>query len=139
MNEQKQNLSVFIILILLFTVHTYTVYTSGTENINPTRMNTSAIKGKALWQKNNCTSCHQIYGLGGYLGPDLTNVYSRYGDGVKSFLNAGIESMPVYSFSDQEQQDLLEFFKSLNESGFYPNKDVEKTWYGNIKIRDKTR
>ena len=47
--------------------------------------------------------------------------------------------MPVYSFSDQEQQDLLEFFKSLNESGFYPNKDVEKTWYGNIKIRDKTR
>ncbi len=51
MNEQKQNLSVFIILILLFTVHTYTVYTSGTENINSTRMNTSAIKGKALWQK----------------------------------------------------------------------------------------
>ena len=138
MNEHKHKVLIFKILILLFTIHTFIVYNSGT-NINSIMMSSGALKGKALWQKNNCTACHQIYGLGGYLGPDLTNVYSRYGDGVKSFLNAGIESMPVYSFSDSEQKNLLEFFKSLNESGFYPNKDVEKTWYGNIKIRNKDR
>jgi len=40
-----------------------------------------ALQGQQLWQQNNCFSCHQIYGLGGYLGPDLTNVYSQRGKG----------------------------------------------------------
>ena len=50
-------------------------------------MNKEAITGKVLYQKYNCTACHQIYGLGGFLGPDLTIVVSQQGKGeaYKSF------------------------------------------------------
>ena len=36
----------------------------------------SVTSGWETWQNKNCQSCHQLYGLGGYMGPDLTNVAS---------------------------------------------------------------
>jgi nitric oxide reductase subunit C len=135
MREIKQNKSVFLFLILLFIGYTYFVYTEGTENVNSPEMNESAIKGRILWQENNCTACHQIYGLGGYLGPDLTNVYRRYGDGTKGFFNAGKGVMTKYNFTDKEQEYLLEFLKSVDESGNFPNKNVIETWYGDVEIK----
>ncbi len=135
MREIKQNKSIFLFLILLFVGYTYFVYTEGTENVNSPEMNESAIKGRMLWQDNNCSACHQIYGLGGYLGPDLTNVYRRYKDGTKGFFNAGKGSMPKYNFNDTEQENLLEFLKSVNRSGNFPNENVIETWYGDVEIK----
>jgi nitric oxide reductase subunit C len=134
MKKIKQNKSIFIFLILLFVGYTYFVYTKGTDRINSPEMSESAIKGRTLWQENNCTACHQIYGLGGYLGPDLTNVYRRYKDGTKVFFNAGKGSMPKYNFNDTEQENLLEFLKSVNRSGNFPNDSVIETWYGDVEI-----
>jgi nitric oxide reductase subunit C len=36
--------------------------------------------GQVLYQQNDCTACHQIMGLGGTAGPDLTHVGSRRPD-----------------------------------------------------------
>ena len=36
--------------------------------------------GRALWHDHNCQTCHQIYGFGGFLGPDVTNGAQRLGD-----------------------------------------------------------
>jgi len=134
MKKIKQNKSIFIFLILLFVGYTYFVYTKGTDRINSPEMSESAIKGRTLWQENNCTACHQIYGLGGYLGPDLTNIYRKYGDGTKGFFNAGKGSMPKYTFTAEEQDNLLEFLKSVNESG-NRRPDVIETWYGDLEIK----
>jgi len=136
MKETKQNRTIFLLLTSLFIGYTYFVYTKGTENINSLEMSESAIKGRQLWQDNNCSACHQIYGLGGYLGPDLTNVYRRYKDGTKGFFNAGKESMPKYHFNEEEQDNLLEFLKSVNKSGDSPNDSVIQTWYGDVKIHE---
>ncbi|MCH7870146.1 MAG: c-type cytochrome, partial [Planctomycetes bacterium] len=39
-----------------------------------------AKSGLAIWRENNCQACHQIYGYGGFLGPDLTNLMDRRPD-----------------------------------------------------------
>ncbi|MCC7298300.1 MAG: cytochrome c [Bacteroidia bacterium] len=77
-----------------------------------------ARKGKMVWQKYNCNACHQIYGLGGYLGPDLTNVTSiRNTKQLTAFIKSGTKSMPVLNLTDTEIECLIEFLKNVNSTG----------------------
>lgn len=86
-----------------------------------------AVAGEVLWQKHNCASCHQLYGLGGYLGPDLTNAVSNPAKGeefVKAYFNSGAGAMPVFNFNEEEQENLLTFLKHVDKTGYYPVKDA---------------
>ncbi len=75
-------------------------------------------KGKKVWQQNNCTACHQIYGLGGYLGPDLTNSYTLRGPAyIKAFLQTGTEVMPNFHLNEQEIDALLAYLQNIDASG----------------------
>lgn len=77
-----------------------------------------AHKGKMLWQEKNCVACHQVFGLGGYLGPDLTNVYSLKGPVyIKAFIANGTSVMPNFGFSEAEMEDLIAYMKMLDASG----------------------
>ncbi len=63
---------VFLIPVIGFILQTFLIYSDSTGyKKNPLSIN--AIKGKQIWLQNNCQTCHQIYGFGGFLGPDLTN------------------------------------------------------------------
>ena len=74
--------------------------------------------GKLVWQKYNCNSCHQLYGLGGFLGPDLTHVDKRGGAiYVKAIVSTGTSGMPAFRLDSAEMDALLYFFKTMNESG----------------------
>jgi nitric oxide reductase subunit C len=78
-------------------------YTKGTEkDFSVSAGEQMKIKtGSDLFQQYNCTSCHQLYGLGGYLGPELTTAYSDPGRGemyMKAFLKAGGPRMPNFHF-----------------------------------------
>ncbi len=80
--------------------------------------------GENLWRQYNCNSCHQLYGLGGYLGPDLTNIYSQPGKGVpqiKAMLNSGVKAMPLFHFTEVEKEDIVSFLKAVDQTGQYPN------------------
>lgn len=91
-----------------------------------------AAKGTALFSGGTrlqnggtaCLSCHNVSGVGalggGTLGPDLTNVYSRYGE---NGLIAALGSLPFPSMqgiflnkplTENEQADLLAFFELSN-------------------------
>ena len=72
----KWQLYIFTALVLLFLAFSASIYTR--EDVNGA--SPVAGSGKLVWQKHNCQSCHQLYGLGGYLGPDLTNVISQVKD-----------------------------------------------------------
>jgi nitric oxide reductase subunit C len=107
------------------------------------KLSPMAVKGQQLFQNNRCWSCHQLYGLGGYLGPDLTNVYSAEGKGptyIKAFLNSGVKSMPQFTFSEEEKNELVEYFKQVDETGIYPNYDaeIEATGWVKLKYRNET-
>ncbi|OAD90222.1 hypothetical protein A7A78_06660 [Aequorivita soesokkakensis] len=130
------------ILLAIFGFYNYVVYNTdgyvAVEKLSP-----MAVKGQQLFQNNRCWSCHQLYGLGGYLGPDLTNVYSAEGKGptyIKAFLNSGVKSMPQFTFSEEEKNELVEYFKQVDETGIYPNYDaeIEATGWVKLKYRNET-
>ncbi|MDL5051480.1 cytochrome c [Oscillatoria amoena NRMC-F 0135] len=88
-----------------------------------------------LWQKHNCQSCHQLFGLGGYLGPDLTNCYSTPHKGpeyMNAILQSGIGIMPDFGLDSTERAEILEFLKQVDASGFADPKKFTVTITGNI-------
>ena len=90
---------VFALLCLAFVIYSLSIY------LVPIRKHLSskpdaylASEGRLVWQNYNCEACHQLYGLGGYLGPDLTNVYSCIGKGpvyIKAMIKSGTGTMPL--------------------------------------------
>ncbi|MBN8699859.1 MAG: cytochrome c [Chitinophagales bacterium] len=93
-----------------------------------------AAAGKLSWQKYNCNACHQVYGLGGYLGPDLTNVYSVRGPAyIEAFLKNGTGIMPDFHLKQGEIKNLLGFFRQLNASGKSDPKTFMLSYEGTIE------
>ena len=126
-------------LIVIFIIYNRLIYSS--HSYTPSvALSPKAITGQKLWQSNNCWSCHQIYGLGGYLGPDLTNIYSNPRKGpayIETFLNSGVKSMPSFDFSEPEKEAIIEYLKTIDQSGIYPNKESEIEATGWVKIKHK--
>src|SRR5437773_10027001 len=111
----------FFVLTVVYIAYTAVVYTKGTEN--KIRLTSSeALKvdhGKKLFQQYNCISCHQLYGLGGYLGPELTTAYSDKNRGeqyMKIFLKAGGSRMPNFHFADEEVNNIISYLKYIDST-----------------------
>ena len=132
------NRTILIILLILYGSYSITTYTIATKAQSQSlELSAKAVKGKLLWQKHNCIACHQLFGLGGYLGPDLTNINSEEDKGklyIKAFVNSGIKQMPRFSLSDSELDEIAEFLKYVDKSGKFPDKDAAMTWYGSILL-----
>ena len=123
-----------------FAVYSLVVYTSGTATPHLEPMSTEAKHGQQLWQDNNCIACHQFYGLGGYMGPDLTNVISNRGPLVaKAFIANGTAAMPDFDLADAEVDALVEFLEFVDQTGPYPPQNFEITWWGAVKQEDDPR
>lgn len=59
-----------------------------------------------------------MYGLGGYLGPDLTNTYSLRGPAyIKAFLQNGTATMPNFDLNGKEVNALLAYLRDIAASG----------------------
>lgn len=109
---------IITVALLLVGFLFYSIYLYSSLPVKDYTFDEEAGKGKFVWQQYNCNACHQVYGLGGYLGPDLTNVYSSRGkDYIKAFLNLGTASMPVFHLTEQEMKNLLAFLNNIDASG----------------------
>ena len=115
---------IFGTLLFSFFIYSFTVYTSGTHTDKGENLiSEKTKKGKILFQENNCIACHQIYGLGGYMGPDITNVISALGKGpiyAKAFLQAGSAKMPNFHFNDKEIEALVSYLTYIDKTGISP-------------------
>ncbi|MDT8410945.1 MAG: cytochrome c [Vicingaceae bacterium] len=137
----NKNKMVMAFLAVMFVIYNAVIYTQGTSNNTPL-LSEKALKGEQLYQENNCTACHQFYGLGGYLGPDLTNISSTPNKGdeyIKAFLNSGVKSMPKFNFSEDEKEAIVQFLKEVDQTGYYPHGDAEKKPNGWVKIKYKNQ
>lgn len=127
---------VFWSLFLLFSIDAAVIYTLGTENdLGKNFSSEEAKEGKLLFQEYNCISCHQVYGLGGYMGPDLTNVMSAPGKGelyVKSFIQNGTQRMPNFQLSEKEITALTEYLRYVDKTGVSPVINFEIEYDGTI-------
>ena len=116
MASEKQKITVMV--LLAFSFFSYSFYLYSSLPVKDRSVDAAADKGKMLWQQYNCNACHQVYGLGGFLGPDLTNTYSLKGkEYIKAFLSAGTITMPNFHLSETEMNALLAWLKNIDASG----------------------
>lgn len=133
----SKKLLILIVLITFFGVYNYWVY-KNSQPLSKPGLTQLALEGQQLWQDNNCNSCHQFYGLGGYLGPDLTNVYSTKGEAyIHAILNSGISTMPQFNFNDEDKQKIITFLKEVDNTGYYPDKNSIIHKNGWVEIKEK--
>lgn len=93
--------------------------------------------GWHTWQAKNCQSCHQLYGLGGYLGPDLTNVASAPGKNeayLKVFILNGTGRMPCFHLNDKQANEVVAFLQWVDKSGKNFISANQVTWSGNYNL-----
>ncbi len=101
-----------------------TVYSLGKDQdqSNYKNLTEDVVRGKHLWEKNNCMGCHTILGEGGYYAPELTKVVERRGD---SYIKAALMSktpwqvhgrkMVAYGMTEAEANDMVAFFKWIGK------------------------
>lgn len=119
MSNNRNRYLVLVILTMAFLAYSFNLYVSPPiEKENEAYNNELSAKGKILWQQKNCISCHQIYGLGGHLGPDLTNIASkRSAEHIEIFLKNGTNVMPNYNLKQSEIDAFQAFFMAIDQSG----------------------
>ena len=104
-------------LVAAFIGQTWLVYTDPQGTAAPP-LSPLAQRGRQLWLDENCQACHQVYGFGGFLGPDLTNAASRLTRArLDEVLTLGNLQMPAFHF-DSEQIDAIEaYLRGLDATG----------------------
>lgn len=116
MYSNRQKIFTLIFLLIGFLSYSAFLYTDLPVKTNTEKKDENG--GKMVWQKYNCNACHQVYGLGGYLGPDLTNVFSTRGsEYIQTFLKTGTGAMPQFNLTETETTLLLSFLKDIDASG----------------------
>ncbi|MED5421089.1 MAG: cytochrome c [Pseudomonadota bacterium] len=112
----------------------------GTEAAHLEPMSDEARVGQDLFQAHNCIACHQFYGLGGYMGPDLTNVTSSYSPMyARAFIMNGTANMPKFDLSDEELDAIVAYLEFVDETGTYPPKEYRVRWFGTVEQEDDPR
>ena len=135
MSLQTKHL-LFWILVIFNILYSSLVYTIGTEeDKGEAFLNDKAKLGKIVYQKYNCSACHQLYGLGGYMGPDLTNVMSKGEGYVKVFLQYGTQRMPNFHLNETEVNDLVAFLTYTDKTGISPIKKFNVNPDGTITLK----
>ncbi|MBK7310206.1 MAG: cytochrome c [Sphingobacteriaceae bacterium] len=112
---------IFLFLCISFLIYSFSIYLKPLSVKEDPRFDKKkASEGRLVWQAYNCQSCHQLYSLGGYLGPDLTNIISNPYKGeqfVRTMIKAGVKQMPSFNLADNEMNSLIEFLRSTDASG----------------------
>jgi nitric oxide reductase subunit C len=102
---------------------------------NSDLMTPSVVRGKMIWEDNNCMGCHTILGEGAYYAPELTRVVERRGEEwIRIFIRdpqamyPGKRRMVQYDFSEDQITDVIAFLGwigQIDTNGFPPEPDLK--------------
>jgi len=124
-------------LVGLFAVGSGLTYTSATADVPAgATFNAQARRGEVFYRTFNCTACHQLYGLGGYMGPDLTNVIVADGKGrayATAIIQAGTQRMPRLGVSMEQADAIASYLEAVAATGTYPVRSVDLTLAGTYR------
>lgn len=124
--SKSDSIKIFIIVtalsVIVFLGLSFDTLKKIPDQTNEKNITESVVRGKMIWESNNCMGCHTILGEGAYYAPELTKVYTRRSEEfIKLFLKdplamyPGKRKMVKYDFSDREIDDLISFFKWIGE------------------------
>jgi len=104
------------------------------ERQNSDLMSESVVRGKMIWDDQNCMGCHTILGEGAYYAPELTRVVDRRGaEWIRIFLRdpqamyPGQRRMVQYDFTEEQITDVIAFLGwigMIDTNGFPPEPDM---------------
>jgi len=101
------------VLVACFAVQSGLVYSDDVD----LRLSDKAIEGRRLFHDEACQVCHQLWGQGGFLGPDLTNSASRVSSTrLASLLTVGSGQMPALRFGEAQIAAMRAFLEELDDS-----------------------
>ncbi len=104
-------------LVAAFAVQCFLVYTDSTGREMPP-LSQAALRGREVWLEWNCQACHQFYGFGGFLGPDLTNASGRLTRArLNEVLTVGSRQMPPYHLSADEITGIETYLREIDATG----------------------
>ncbi len=111
-----------LVTFLIFIGLTVYSLSEAQDQTNYENITEQVVRGKNLWDSNNCMGCHTLLGEGGYYAPELTKVIERRGEGyIKAVLMTPVpwepngRKMVAYGFSEEEAQDIIAFFGWIGE------------------------
>jgi nitric oxide reductase subunit C len=123
--------AIFSALFLWLTVDTIR---QVPERSNQKAMTAEVVRGKEIWDTNNCMGCHTLLGEGAYYAPELTTVHARRGEPwLRVFLKdpqamfPGQRKMVQYHFTDQQISEVIAFLQwigTINTNGFPAKPDL---------------
>jgi nitric oxide reductase subunit C len=122
----------FSVIFLLLTVDTLRQIP---ERQNSDLMTADVVRGKMIWDSENCMGCHTILGEGAYYAPELTRVVERRGEEwIRIFIRdpeamyPGKRRMVQYHFSEEQISDVIAFLRwigQIDTNGFPPEPDLK--------------
>ena len=118
-----------LVTFLIFIGLTVFSLSKKADQTNSENITDSVVRGKEIWESNNCMGCHTILGEGAYYAPELTKVVDRLnlryeGTGeevIKSILMSEAPWQPngrkmvAYGMTEAEATDVVSFFKWIGE------------------------
>ena len=51
--------------------------------------------------------------------------------------NSGIKNMPQFNFNEKEKEELIQFLKEIDQTGYYPNMNTKINANGWVEIQHK--
>ena len=109
-------LAFMVVIYILVSAVVYTDYPRGHTGQPLTALER---EGLGVWRRNNCQACHQIYGFGGFLGPDLTNRITQdtLDEEIEWILEEGSGRMPALRLPEEDRAAVLAFLRAVNRTG----------------------
>ncbi len=111
-----------LVTFLAFIGLTVYSFMPSNDQSNHHLIDEQVIRGKHLWETNNCMGCHSLMGEGGYYAPELTKVVDRKGEPmIKAILQSPVtwapngRKMGPYEMSEEDAQAMVEFFKWIGQ------------------------
>lgn len=118
-----------LVTFLIFIGLTIFSFSKENDQTNPENLSAEVVRGKEIWESNNCMGCHTILGEGAYYAPELTKVIDRLdirydGNGedvIKSILMSPSPWQPngrkmvAYGMTEQEASDVVAFFNWIGK------------------------
>lgn len=111
-----------LVTFLIFIGLTVYSLSEAQDQTNRKDLTEAAIRGKKLWEQNNCMGCHTLMGEGGYYAPELTKVIERRGPAyIKTVLKSEKpwaprgRKMVAYHMTEDQANDMVAFFEWIGK------------------------
>lgn len=109
----------FLLVAACFFIQAALVWLDVGEHPGSTvAMDASARDGQTIFRSHGCQSCHALFGMGGFIGPDLTNAARRVPPARYSqLLQEGSGPMPAYHLDSQQRAAVFSYLQAMDATG----------------------